>query len=329
MMRFGHRRRWLLAGVLAVLALAACENPGLGGRDAELSRVRAERGFAVIEVTAERAVFAARGQRIVVEPPPGYCLDEGSVSVTRNAAFALVADCMQDHQAKLENGSTAGRAVEIALPRVFPGILTVSVSGEPAYGWEAGALDAFEALLGADAGLKLLGRGNSPAPGRIIATRRIGGALYVLIEEPSADDASILAPRFWRAFIDINERLVLVTVSSFSDRPIAEDAMMGFLAQQMTRLRRVNGLRVNREEDEIARQMAASFGSAEGQGGLTVVRAARPTAALDQADPARAPVPRERVASAGVQRRGREQRAGTRPRPGRTPAAGLEKFLAK
>ncbi len=317
MIRFGHRRRWLLAGVLAVLALAACENPGLGGRDAELARGRAEKGFAVIEVTAERAVFAARGQRIVVEPPPGYCLDEGSVAVTRNAAFALVADCMQDHQAKLESGSGAGRAVEIALPRVFPGILTVSVSGEPAYGWEAGALDAFEALLGADAGLKLLGRGNSPAPGRIIATRRIGGALYVLIEEPSADDASILAPRFWRAFIDINERLVLVTVSSFSDRPIAEDAMMGFLAQQMTRLRRVNGLRVNREEDEIARQMAASFGSAEGQGGLTVVRAGRPAAALGQADPARAPVPRERVASAGAS-------AGTgssAPAPARAPAA--------
>ena len=101
MIRFGHRRPWLLAGVLAVLALAACENPGLDGRDAELSRVRAERGFAVIEVTAERAVFAARGQRIVVEPPPGYCLDEGSVAVTRNAAFALIADCMQDHQATL------------------------------------------------------------------------------------------------------------------------------------------------------------------------------------------------------------------------------------
>ena len=240
MMRFGYRRPWLLAGALAVLALAACENPGLSGRDAELARLRAEKGFAVVEVAAERAVFAAHGQRIVVEPPQGYCLDEGSVAVTRNAAFALVAECMQDRQAELKNG--AGRAVEIALPRVFPGILTVSVSGEPAYGWEAGALDAFEEMLGAEAGLKLLSRGNSPAPGEITATRRIGGALYVLIEEPAAGDAPILAPRFWRAFININGRLVLVTVSSFSDRPIAEDAMMGFLAQQMTRLRRANGL---------------------------------------------------------------------------------------
>ena len=91
MMRFRYRRVWLLAGMLAAMALAACENPGLSGRDAELARVRAEKGFAVIEATAERAVFAVRGQRIVVEPPQGYCLDEDSVAVTRNAAFALVA----------------------------------------------------------------------------------------------------------------------------------------------------------------------------------------------------------------------------------------------
>ena len=218
MMRLRHRRPWLLAGVFAAMALAACETPGLSGRDAEITRVHVGKTFAVVEASADRAVFTARGQRVVVEPPQGYCLDEGSVAVTRNAAFALVAECMQDRQAELENGSGEGRAVEIELPRAFPGILTVSVSGEPAYGWETGALDAFEELLGAEAGLKLLGRGNSPAPGKIIATRRIGGALYVLIEEPAASGPPILAPSFWRAFMNINERLVLVTVSSFSDR---------------------------------------------------------------------------------------------------------------
>ncbi len=290
MMRFGYRRSWLLAGVLAVLALAACETPGLSGRDAEFARVRSAKGFAVVEANASRAVFVARGQRIVVEPPQGYCLDEGSVAVTRKAAFALVADCMQDHQVKLENGSGAGRAGEIELPRVFPGILTISVSGEPAYGWETGAaLDAFEEMLGGEAGLKLLGRGNSPAPGEIIATRRIGGALYVLIEDPAAADAPILAPRFWRAFMNTNGRLVLVTVSSFSDRPMAEDAMMGFLAQQMTQLRRANGLRINREEDEIARQMAASLDAA-GQGWSTVIGSATPAVGVGRAGPARAPV---------------------------------------
>ena len=146
----------------------------------------------------------------------------------------------------------------------------------------------------------------------LVATRRIGGALYVLIEESSAGAASILAPRFWRAFIEINERLVLVTVSSFSDRPVAEDAMMGFLALQMTGLRRVNRLRAEEEEDKIAADMAASFDLADAQGGLTLVHsesaalipAPAPAAASavisNGSDPVRAPVPRQRVASAGA-----------------------------
>ena len=92
MMRFAHRRPWLLTGVLAVLALAACEQPGLDRRDAEFSRQLNAEGFAVIEASAGRAVFIARGQRVVVEPPEGYCLDEGSIAVTKHAAFALIAD---------------------------------------------------------------------------------------------------------------------------------------------------------------------------------------------------------------------------------------------
>ena len=178
--------------------------------------------------------------------------------------------------------------------------MTVSVSGKPAYGPGAGALDAFEVLLGTEAGLKLLSRGSGSGRGRIVATRRIGGALYVLIEEPQGEDASFLAPRFWRAFFNINKRLVLVTVSSFSDRPLAEDAMMGFIAQQMIRLRQANGLPADEEEDEIARQMAESLGTGQQQGGLTVVRSNGALAPSGEPDPARSPMPRERVVSSGV-----------------------------
>jgi hypothetical protein len=241
------------------------------------------------------------------------------VAVNGSAAFALVADCMDSSEVALAQNAGEGNLVEIALPRVFPGILTVSISGEPAFAQEPGALDAFEELLGADAGLKLLGRGNSTVPGKVIATRRIGGALYVLIEEASADRSSILAPRFWRAFIDISDRLVLVTVSSFSDRAIAEDAMLGFLTLQMAGLRRTNDLPADPEEDEIAESMAASLQLADGQGELTVTRSAEAVVTSDGTDPVRAPIPLQRgqVASAGV-----EARTGAGAfAPARAPAA--------
>jgi hypothetical protein len=296
MMWTRRRAAWLAGAVLAATALAGCENLGADGVDAELARTRGQKSFAIISSTAERATFNARGQRIVVEPPQGYCLDEGSVTVTRKAAFALVSDCMANGGPKLAENAGKGSVVKFAPPRAFPGIMTVSVSGEPAYGSEPGALDAFEALLDTPAGLTLLGRGSSPEPGKVAAVRRIGGALYVLIEEPPGGRGAFLAPRFWRAFIDINDRLVLVTVSSFSDRPIADDAMMGFLALQMTRLRQANNLAPDSEEDEIASNFAASQGREGGRAGLKAIHAIT----SGRNDPKRAPMPLRRGQVANI-----------------------------
>jgi hypothetical protein len=311
------RAAWLAGAVLAATALAGCENMGADGVDAELARNRGQKGFAIISSTAERATFNARGQRIVVEPPQGYCLDEGSVTVTRKSAFALVSDCMDNGGPELAENAGKGNVVKFAPPRSFPGIMTVSVSGEPAYGSEPGALNAFEALLDTPAGLTLLGRGSSPELGKVIAVRRIGGALYVLVEEPPGGRGAFLAPRFWRAFIDINNRLVLVTVSSFSDSPIADDAMMGFLALQMTGLRRANSLGTDSEEDEIASDFAARQGSVGWQGDLVAIQAVM----SKKTDPKRSPVPLQRgqVASIGGGSGGGTHAPSHAPDPPRRP----------
>jgi hypothetical protein len=317
MMQFRHRTTRLLGAMLAVAALAGCQNLGESALDAEVARVRGNKYFRVISSTPGRAVFSAHGQKVIVEPPQGYCLDNDSLAVNHKAAFVLVADCLEASGVELAQGTGQGKVVEITLPRVFPGILTVSISGASAFGQEPGALDAFEELLGGDDGLNLLSRGKNTAQGKIIATRRIGGALYVLIEEASAGKISILAPRFWRAFIDINERLVLVTVSSFSDRSIAEDAMMGFLAQQIAALRRANGLQADAEEDEISASMVASLDLAGGQGGFSLIRSPGAAVTSDGIDPARSPMPQRRrqIASANV------QAGGGSTAPTRAPAA--------
>jgi|GEM_PF-1647523 len=297
----GAARRgiWLAAVALAALGLGGCEaQRGLSGVEAELTRVRAERSFAVVSASAERAVFSVRSRRIVVEPPEGHCLDEESIGVSGGATFALVADCEHKHQVELINGSVAGRSGAAALPRAFPGILTISISGQPAYGPEPGAFDAFEALLGSEAGLGLIGRGVSDQPGRIVATRRIAGALYVLIHEPVDPATSILAPNFWRAFLKVKDRLVLVTVSSFVDRQMAEDTMLGFLAQQMVRLRRGNGLDTDGEEATIAAAMDFRVARAEPVEGTP---RPKPRSAHDGSQaPDRAPLPRDRIATAAA-----------------------------
>jgi len=288
MKRIGYRWPCLVGILLAVMALAGCENLGESGVRDELSRVQREKGFAVISTGSKRAVFAVRGQRIVVAPPDGYCLDEGSVGVSRSSAFALVADCVP----QVVNGT--GDQQEISLPRSFPGILTISVSGEPAFDKPPQALDDFAIFVSSDAGVKLRGRGNGAVPGKVVATRKVGGALYALVEGRQTAK-SFLAPRFWRTFININARLLLVTVSSFSDRPIAEEAMMGFLAQQIARLRDVNDLPDEPEEAEIARLMIETLDLKSGTDTLVVGPASTPSEISDGINPAQAPLPPARA----------------------------------
>ena len=223
----------LLAGALAITGCASLE-VGVSGREAELARQRAAEGVTLIHADERRVVFAAGGRRVAIEPPEGYCLVPDSVAATRRAGFVLVADCMDGSEHP-----------------VFPGILTVSIWSEPGYGMEGG-IEAFERLLEDDKGRRLLGRGQNRAPGRVTATRRIGDALYVLVEETPDGSNRILLPRFWRAFLEINRRLVLVTVSGFADRPVGEDAMLAFAVAEVARLRRANGQPLDPEEVEIA-----------------------------------------------------------------------------
>lgn len=291
----GPRRagRWLLAtvGLSLALVLGGCElaEPGLSGRDQELARRAGEQAFAVVEAGEERAVFAANGSRIVIEPPEGYCLDEDSVAVSERSAFVLVADCMEAQEAALANGAET-------LPRAFPGILTVTVSGDEALGAGPAALASFESLLGAEAGAGLLGRGNGGGPGQVVAMNRVDGALYVLVDEAtSGGGGSLLAPRFWRAFTEIGGRLVLVTVSGFSDRPLAEEEMLAFLAAQMAGLRRANGLEPGADETRIA---------------AAVLDGLRPPAAAETA-----PAPRPRGGSAGASGHGAAPGAAPAPQP--------------
>lgn len=296
-----------LPAALALTALAGCQTTtGESGVDAELARLQVVKGYGVVSSAPHRAVFALKGERMVVEPPEGYCLDAKSVRVIRETAFVLVADCLEDRRSEVDaqaaaSGGTAP-VLAISLPRSFPGILTVSISGASAYGQSPRALDEFEELVASESGRKLLGRGNGIEPGKIIATRRIGGALYVLIEESRPDGVGLLAPRFWRAFHEIRQRLALVTVSSFSDRPVAEDAMLSFLARQMGRLRQANGMPVEPEEAEIASQLEASLGEAPThEGDMTIIRSENRVVLSDGIDPTRAPLPPERrVASVTI-----------------------------
>ncbi len=287
--------------------LSGCAELGQAGRSnvaGELLRIKGEKGVALISWTPVRAVFAVRGERVVVAPPDGYCVDEKSIDVTRRAAFALIADCLTDPGAAAGQTDGKGNVVAISLPRSFPGILTVSISAELAIKPGDAGLDGFADALAGPSGRVLLARGNGDATRRVVDLQQMGGAVYVLAEE-TPDGLTILAPRFWRAFTTISGRLVMVTVSSFSDRPVGEQAMQSFLARAMAALRKANGSGANADETRVAGGLEASLASLPSSGAeagaeeVAVLETGSAITLWDGTDPSDSPLPPKRRRSSG------------------------------
>ncbi|MCL5775396.1 hypothetical protein M1105_00090 [Limibaculum sp. FT325] len=235
------RRFLLLTGV--ALALSGCLQAGESLVSDELERVRAIRDFGVVASAPERVVFAARGRRIVVEPAPGSCIARDSIEVSRSLAFLVVSDCVIEQAAALTPDDAD--AVEIALPASFPGVITVSISGAPMDDTEGGgeaAAEKLRAFLESPEGRGQLGRSADPTMIEVAESRVVGDTLYVLVKDRSGDASPLLAPEFWRAFVELNGRMTLVTISGFSDRPMSSEAMLRRLASQVSALRAANGL---------------------------------------------------------------------------------------
>ncbi len=85
----------------------------------------------------------------------------------------------------------------------------------------------------------------------MVAVKRMGGVIYVLVDE-NVTGRSVLSSRFWRAFVGVNDRVVLATVSGFKSRAVSDTAMLVFLARQVQALRRANAMPRIEEEAAIA-----------------------------------------------------------------------------
>jgi hypothetical protein len=238
------------------LLLAGCQTAGpeAGGALA----VTAPPGpVSVSAIEPQRAVVVARGRMVVLEPLPGLCLTPEAVEVTEKGAFAVVADCLE-----------ARAATPATSP--FPALITLSVADQPLF---ADGEDRYQMLrtmrdfLGSAPGLAMLGRDGVAGVVSLIETRMMDDVLYVHVREvPSRNGASragepdapgLFAPGFWRAFTEVEGRLVLVTVSCFRDRPLDDERMLGLLAAQVGRLRAANGVAIPAEEARLAEPVLA------------------------------------------------------------------------
>lgn len=288
----------ILGLMVGLQALAGCDLPleqGFSSVSAEQARIRAE-GFHVVSLDEDRAVILAKGRQVAIEPASGFCLARDSVETSKLSAFALIGDCALD---KTPDKSKRGARGELRLPRGVPGIITVSVSGNPQLE-KAGGLKGMEAFLKTPAGRKMLGRGVDPFDVKVRKTAQIDNGIYVLVEDSGEGVLPVLSKRFWRGFVQVNDRLAVVTVSGFRARPLGEKEMLEYLVDQVKTLTVANATPLN-EPQQILVADAGASGAGKVESGAVALTDVKPealqVAVVKPGGPTKAPQPQRRPLS--------------------------------
>ena len=173
-------------------------------------------GACSLDLPVARAALesvAVAGSSVIVAGPPGYCVDRSATRETAQGAFVLLGSC----------ASLSGDATRPA-PRV-PGLLTVSVSGVPGDGAVLAAPFArLDAFLRSGPGRRALSRSSDPSTVEIIDIHRSDGALIIHARDSGVSEIVGIEDEFWRALLDVNGRIVTLSVTGFEARPMPPDA---------------------------------------------------------------------------------------------------------
>ena len=152
-----------------------------------------------------RAKVTVAGRPVVIAAPPGFCVDAPSTTLTSAGAFVLMSDC-----ALL--GQKAGRGAPVGAA------LTASVSSGGLGGEgddEASTLDDLQDFLDTADGRAMLGRSGRGDRVRVLSKQLRGDVLYVLVEDRGQQPIAGIDPRFWRAFLEVNGRMTVLSVIGF------------------------------------------------------------------------------------------------------------------
>ena len=191
----------------AMLVLAACDPATMGAAPGKSG------------ATASRARLDVAGRAVTIVPPGGFCIDPDSISSSDDGAFVLMTDC-----GRAGEGGGQGR-VGAAMTA------SVSTGGFAGEGdTDAGSLADLAEFVASGEGRAVLGRSGQPDRVRVLNTQVSGDVLYVLVEDRGAQPIAGIERQFWRAFLEVNGRLVALSVLGFEGAGLAPQSALDQIA---------------------------------------------------------------------------------------------------
>lgn len=207
----------------------------------------------ITALSPTEVTFDLGGRSVGVGTPRGFCLDPSSLDATAQGATVVLGDCakvapnvtLADFPASFSPTPLTGDAAKIEAP--VTALLTVSIAPTGLLDSvpDEQKLDVLERAVHLPQGRAVLARGDTDGAVRVRQTRQLGDALYVLSEETAANTPVGASPRFWRAFTEENDRMVVLTISDYEPNYSGDFVLFRHLAALREAVRVVNASNLN------------------------------------------------------------------------------------
>ena len=148
---------------------------------------------------------------VVITGPEGYCVDPTATRNTEDTGFVLMGNC-----AAIANSR---RVVQPATPAV----LTAAVSGPSDGGRLADSMAELDAFFRSEDGLRLISRAGDAASVTVLDTLVEGDVFLLHASDTSESTIDGVQEDYWRAYLDIGNRLATLSVIALEDRALSRD----------------------------------------------------------------------------------------------------------
>lgn len=208
--------RPFIFGVLLLAGLTACAPARLGRSG---------------PAPTQKTTIQVSSKNLTIQGPPGFCVDNSITEVQADNAFVLLGSCAVV--------SPTSRAPE---PDVRA-LLTASVSGagqgQSSIRASVATMDRF---FRSEDGRTALSRNSDPGTVQVLDTFHKDGMFFIRASDSSQGLVPGASDDYWRAYFDLNDQIVSVSVIGFKSAPLNPDQGLLTLRQFAQTILTSNGV---------------------------------------------------------------------------------------
>jgi hypothetical protein len=169
------------------------------------------------------------GRVLNIKGPPGFCIDRQSSQIGDDLAFVLLGSC-----------KVVSKRAFASSPKV-KALLTASVSGGEEGGSIASSLTSMDSFFRSEDGRTALSRSADPGTVKVLETFQQDDMFFLRARDSSAGVVPDAADDYWRAYFDLNDQIVSVSVIGFKKDPITPDTGLTTLREFSNLIKSENG----------------------------------------------------------------------------------------